>query len=135
MEQCHLHGFIDGLLKKRNFQAMLPHMADDMVLHTPLAAEPAVGKEAIRRIVTGLLNVVDAFEVRELLQGPRQSAVAFGVTIGPAHIDGVDLIRLAPDGRVQEMRVHWRPLPAVVQALDIINRAAGRDGVELVSGG
>ncbi len=128
---AHLHGFVDGLLNRKSIDAMLPHMADDMVLHTPLAAEPARGKDAIRPIVVALTAVVDRFTLREILHGPDHVAVAFGVRVGDAELDGMDYIRLDADGRVKEMHVLWRPLPAIIAVLSRLNVAAGRPGVAL----
>ena len=114
MDLTHLHGFVDGLLKRKDFEAMLPYMADDMVLKTPLAAEPFKGKAAIRPIVEALLGVVDKFEFREIMQGPEHVSVFFGVTVGSDELDGMDYIRLNEAGLVQEMTVLRRPLPAIV---------------------
>jgi hypothetical protein len=111
MDLTHIHAFTQALQRK-DMEAMLSHMADDIVLNTPLAAEPIRGKDAIRPVVTALLGVVDAFDFREILQGPAHVSAFFGVTVGEHHLDGVDYWRLADDGRIAEMTVLWRPLPA-----------------------
>ena len=49
---------------------MFSHKADDVVLNTPLIAEPIKGKMAIRQIVEPLLEVIDAFDFREIMHGP-----------------------------------------------------------------
>ena len=56
---------------------MLGHMAGDVVLNTPLMAEPVLGKEAIREVVGPLLAVVDAFDFKEIMQGPRNMFLRF----------------------------------------------------------
>jgi hypothetical protein len=132
MDLTHLHGFIEGLMQHKDLEAMLPHMADDMILKTPLAAEPFQGKASIRPVVEALLGVVDRSSFREIMQGPQHVAVSFGVTVGSAELDGMDYIRLNEAGLVQEMMVLWRPLPAVVAALNKLNLAAGQPALELV---
>jgi hypothetical protein len=113
MDFTHLHAFIDAMMRRRDLEAMLPHMADTMVLRTPLADEPFNGKAAIRPVVEALLGVVDKFEFREIMQGPQHVSVFFGVTVGPIELDGMDYIRLNETGLVQELTVLWRPLPAI----------------------
>ena len=131
MDLTHLHGFIDGMMQRKDLEAMLPHMADDMVLKTPLAAEPFRGKAAIRPVVEALMGAVDKFDFREIMQGPEHVSVFFGVTVGSAELDGMDCIRLNEAGLVQEMTVLWRPLPAIVAALNTLRHADGEPALEL----
>ena len=58
-------------MQRKDLEAMLSHMAADVVLNTPLMAEPVRGKAAIREVVGPLLAVVDAFDFREIMQGPE----------------------------------------------------------------
>lgn len=113
MNLTHIHEFTKAMQRK-DLDAMLSHMADDIVLKTPLAAEPFRGKAAIRPVVTALLGVVDAFDFREVLQGPEHVSAFFGITVGNEQLDGVDYWRLNDAGLIQEMTVLWRPLPAAL---------------------
>jgi limonene-1,2-epoxide hydrolase len=113
MNLTHVHAFT-AAMQRKDLDAMLSHMADDIVLKTPLAAEPFRGKAAIRPVVTALLGVVDAFDFREILQGPEHVSAFFGITVGSERLDGVDYWRLNDAGFIQEMTVLWRPLPAAL---------------------
>lgn len=113
MNLTHIHAFTKAMQRK-DLEVMLSHMADDIVLKTPLAAEPFRGKVAIRPVVTALLGVVDAFDFREILQGPEHVSAFFGITVGSEQLDGVDYWRLNEAGLIQEMTVLWRPLPAAL---------------------
>jgi hypothetical protein len=66
----HVTGFT-AAMQRKELELMLQQMTDDVVLHTPLAAEPVSGKAAIREVVSPLLYVVDAFDFRETMQGPE----------------------------------------------------------------
>ncbi len=131
----HLHGFIEGMMERQDLEAMLSHMADDMILNTPLVPEPFRGKTAIRPVVVALMGVVDKFYFREIMQGPQHVAVSFGLTVGSAELDGMDYIRLDDAGLVQQMTVLWRPLPAIVAVLNRLNAAGGQPALELVPAG
>ena len=113
MNLTHVHAFT-AAMQRKDLDAMLSHMADDIVLKTPLAAKPFRGKAAIRPVVTALLGVVDAFDFREILQGPEHVSAFFGITVGSERLDGVDYWRLNDAGFIQEMTVLWRPLPAAL---------------------
>ncbi len=124
MDLTHIHAFT-AAMQRKELAAMLTHMADDIVLKTPLAAEPFKGKAAIRPVVEALLGVVDRFEFREIMQGPQHVSMFFGITVGPAELDGMDFWRLNEVGLIQEMTVLWRPLPAIMAVLDKLNSAGG----------
>ena len=55
-------------MQRKDLEAMLSHMAGDVVLNTPLMAEPVRGKDAIREVVGPLLALVDTFDFREIMQ-------------------------------------------------------------------
>lgn len=104
MDLTHIHAFT-AAMERKDLDEMLSHMSDDITLNTPLAAQPLHGKTAVRQVVQALLAVVDAFEFREIMQGPQHVSVFFGVTVGSAELDGMDCIRLNEAGLVQEMTV------------------------------
>jgi SnoaL-like domain len=112
MDLTHVNAFTAAMARK-NLDVMLTHMADDVVLRTPLAGDPFRGKEAIRSVVGALFTVVDTFDFQEIMQGPRHVSSFFKVTSGAIELDGVDYWRLNEAGLIKEMTVLWRPLPAI----------------------
>ena len=113
MNLTHLHAFT-AAMQRKDLEAMLTHMADDVILKTPLHAQPFEGKDAVRSVAGPLLGVVDTFDFKELMQGPEHVSQYIAVTIGPTELDGMDYWLLDEAGLIQEMTVLWRPLPAVV---------------------
>ena len=124
MDLTHIHA-CTAAMQRKDLEAMLTHMADDVTLNTPLAAEPVKGKAAIRSVVGPLLGVVDSFDFREVMQGPRHVSSFFKVAVGPNELDGMDYWRLDEAGFIQEMTVLWRPLPAAAAVRDRLALAAG----------
>jgi hypothetical protein len=124
MDLSHINAFT-AAMQRKDLEAMLTHMADDIILKTPLAAEPFKGKIAIRPVVEALLGVVDTFDFREVMQGPRHVSAFFGITVGSNELDGVDYWRLNEAGLIQEMTVLWRPLPAVIAVQKELALAGG----------
>ena len=105
-------------MQRKDLEAMLSHMASDVVLNTPLMAEPVLGKEAIREVVGPLLAVVDAFDFKEIMQGPEHVSSFFTITVGTIELDGMDYWLLDSAGLIGEMTVLWRPLPAAIAVRD-----------------
>ena len=123
MNLTHLYAFTEAM-ERKDLEAMLTHMADDIVLKTPVHAEPFEGKAAIRPVVTALLSVVDTFHFREIMQGPRHVSAFFGLKVGSIELDGMDYFRLNDAGFLQEMTVLWRPLPAIAAVQDKLTGGA-----------
>ena len=125
MNLAHIHAFT-AALQRKDLDAMLIHMSDDVRLLTPLVAEPFQGKAAIRPVVEALLAVVDRFEFLELMEGPQHVSEFFKVKVGSLALDGMDYWRLNEEGLIQEMTVLWRPLPAIVAVQNQLNTATSR---------
>ena len=129
MNLTHIHAFT-AAMQRKDLEAMLTHMADDITLNTPRGAEPVRGKAAIRTVVGPLLGVVDSFDFREVMQGPQHVSSFFKVTVGPNELDGMDYWRLDDAGLIEEMTVLWRPLPAAMAVQDKLAAANGEQAQE-----
>jgi hypothetical protein len=110
MEMTHIKPFTEAMARK-DLESMLTHMTDDIVLNTPLTAEPVKGKAAIRQVVGALLKVVDKFDFREFMEGPEHVSSFFKLTSGTIELEAMDYWRLDEAGLIKEMTVLWRPLP------------------------
>ncbi|MGA9868580.1 MAG: nuclear transport factor 2 family protein [Acetobacteraceae bacterium] len=122
MNLTHIDAFT-AAMRRKDLEAMLTHMVDDIILKTPLVAEPIRGKAAVRPVVKALLGVVDAFDFHEVMQGPEHVSSFFRVTVGANALDGMDYWRLGDAGLIQEMTVLWRPLPAIEAVRSTLDHA------------
>ncbi len=90
-------------------------IADDAVFHSPVVHRPQVGKALTRMYLSAAFQVFfnDGFRyVREVVQGPH-AVLEFEVEIDGIHVNGVDMITFADDGRIAEFKVMLRPLKAI----------------------
>ena len=119
MNLTRVRAFTEAMTRK-DLESMLLHMSEDVVLRTPLVAEPIRGKAAIRPVVSALLGVVDRFDFRELMQGPEHVSSFFKVTVGPNELDGMDYWRLNDSGLIEEMTVLWHPHQTAVAVQQLL---------------
>ncbi|MDD3764552.1 MAG: nuclear transport factor 2 family protein [Nevskiales bacterium] len=90
-------------------------IADDAVFHSPVVHRPQVGKALTRMYLSAAFQVFfnDGFRyVREIVQGAH-AVLEFEVEIDGIHVNGVDMITFADDGRIAEFKVMLRPLKAI----------------------
>jgi hypothetical protein len=90
-------------------------LADDVVFHSPVVFTPQVGKAVTSLYLAGALQVLfgpDFSYVKQVLSGDT-AVLEFETAIDGTWINGVDIIRIDPDGRIVEFRVMLRPLRAI----------------------
>jgi ketosteroid isomerase-like protein len=119
----HVRAFTEAVQRK-DLEAMLANMTEDIVLETPLFKEPFRGKEALRTVVGALLRIVDSFDFQEVMEGPLHVSAFYVVRIGAEILDGVDYWRLDEAGLIIRMKVLWRPLPALAAVQRRLDAAA-----------
>jgi ketosteroid isomerase-like protein len=114
-------------MEARDLEGALDAFAPDAVVRSPITSGLTfTGREQIRAI----LEVVQAgFEdlryTDELRDGDRAVLVA-STRMGGAELELVDHLRLDADGRVAEMTVFFRPMPAVAVSMRVIGSGLAR---------
>jgi hypothetical protein len=109
----HLHAYLEAM-GRRDVEGTRAHMADNVVLRSPIAPAPFEGKGRVADVLTQLLGTVDAFEPKLLLRDGADFVAVFTIRHGDNVLDGMDHMHLNDAGLVDSMTVAWRPLPAVV---------------------
>lgn len=110
-----------------DLNAILDACAPDAVLRSPFTDRLTFsGHEQIRAVSEVILDVFDDLRYTHELCGEEAAFL-----VGRARIDGhpiewVDHLRLGPDGRVRELTVFFRPLPATASALRLIGAGLSR---------
>ena len=102
-------------------------LAEDVMLHGPLGGEPITGREAVLKAMQTVGMVATDLTYREVLSGTTHHAAYFRLQIEDTAVDGMDYILLDTDGKIAEVTIWWRPLPAGVQ---MQRRLAGLFGTQ-----
>lgn len=88
-------------------QAML---AEDVVVHSPVTARPFKGKDQVARLLYHARAGVSEFEYTDEILSEGIAGLVFRGRIKGRPAEGLDLLRLSPDGRVHDLTVMIRPL-------------------------
>ena len=109
-------------VEERDHDAMVRTLHDDVVLHSPIAFEPFRSKAIITRLLEVLLEHIfkDFSYTDELEAEDGTHALVFRARIGDKQVEGLDLIRHAADGRIDDFTVMVRPLSAATALRDAI---------------
>jgi len=96
----------------------LPAMRPDAVFRSPMAHKPYHSAEAVKLVLSTVVNVFENFAYhRELATADGLNVVLeFSASVNGKELRGIDLIRFDEEGRIAEIEVMVRPFSGL-QAL------------------
>jgi hypothetical protein len=107
-------------IERRDLDGMVATLADDVVLHSPVSFEPFDGKAAVARLFEILLQTFEDFRYTDELRGDDVHALIFRARVGDRDVEGLDLVRPGPDGRIVDFTVMVRPLTGVIALAEAV---------------
>jgi hypothetical protein len=107
--------FVDCMHGGADKDALAGILAEDVVLYSPLGDEPTTGREAVLKAMRGVGAGAADLTYKEVLSGETHHAAYFRLQVEDTVVDGMDYILLDADGKIAEVTIWWRPLPAGVQ--------------------
>ncbi|HSD79622.1 MAG TPA: nuclear transport factor 2 family protein [Solirubrobacteraceae bacterium] len=112
-------------VEARDADAMAALLAEDALLHSPVAFRPFAGRAAIRELFGVLLETFDDFRYVDELEGDGTHALIFRARVGDRQVEGLDHLRLGPDGRITDFTVMVRPLSAAIALAEAVGPRVG----------
>ena len=114
-------------MEARNVPAIVGTFAPDAVFHSPFTEKLAFkGRDQIAALSSLILEVFNDFHYTAEIFGENTGFLVARAQVDGQDIETVDYLRLGPDGKIQEMTVFMRPLPAAAAALRMIGAGLGR---------
>jgi hypothetical protein len=117
-------------VEARDIDALIDTLALDVVLHSPLISEPFRGREDVGFLFRTLADeylFTDGFRYTAELAEGDTVVLAFRGPLRGTDVEGIDLLRLNPDGKIREVTVFLRPLPGTAAVAKFLSpRIAGR---------
>lgn len=108
------------------------HIAEYVILETPIDAAPIVGRDKVGSMLAAILEAVDDVVVTEILIGDGDFAVVTNAKMGHEDLDGIDLIGINAEGKVASMTCHLRPVRAIVALQNRLAALSGRPALTLI---
>jgi ketosteroid isomerase-like protein len=104
------HHSFRNAVESGDLDRIMECFAEDAVLHSPITFKPFEGREAIRLLLSILLEVFRDFHYTdELTAGDGTAALIFRTRVGERDVQGLDLIRFDGDGKIADLTVMVRP--------------------------
>jgi hypothetical protein len=106
-------------------------LAGDIVMHGPLVIEPITGRDQVAPVLGLAFGSVNGFRFGEILSAPGQYAIAFTGKIRGEDIEGMELLHLDPQGKIDSFTAFVRPLAALVALQNQVAPALGLPAMRL----
>jgi hypothetical protein len=127
-----VEAFVDAMHGGADKAALTAILAENVVLYSPLGDEPTTGREAVLEAMQGIGGAAD-LAYTEVLTGETHHAAYFRLQIEDTTVDGMDYILLGTDGKIAEVTIFWRPLPAGTQMQRLLAGQLGMEPWELIT--
>ena len=127
LEHTPAKSALRAAMEARDLSAIVDSFAPDAKFWSPLTGRLTFqGHEEITAITSVILDAFDGFHYTDELLSELN-----GFLVARARVDGVDIemvdhIIYDPDGKIAELTVFFRPLPAAAVALRVIGAGLGR---------
>ena len=98
-----------------NLDAALAVVAPDVVFHSPVVHKPYEGIDALRVILTAVNQVFEDFRYTAEFGSADGHVLKFACRVGDRELEGVDILHVDADGKVDEFTVMVRPYSAATE--------------------
>jgi ketosteroid isomerase-like protein len=112
-----LESFVDCIHGGADKDTLTRLLAEDVVLYGPFGDDPVIGREAAVETIMTIMTVNrlssdDTY--LEVLSGETHHAAHFRLQVGDAAVNGIFFVLLDADGKIAEVSIFYRTLPAGV---------------------
>jgi hypothetical protein len=109
-----LESFIDCIHGGVDTDVLTRLLAKDVVLYGPFGDEPVNGRAAAVETIKTVNRLSSDDTYMEVLSGETHHAAHFRLQVGDAAVNGIFFVLLDADGKIAEVSIFYRTLPAGV---------------------
>jgi ketosteroid isomerase-like protein len=114
-------------MEARDLAAAQDAFTPDAVVRSPLTGRLTFnGREQIGAILQVILDVFDDLHYTDELHSDDGAVLVASARLGGTDIEMVDHMQLDENGKIRELTVFFRPLPAIAVAMRLIGAGLGR---------
>jgi len=96
-------------VEAHDLDAIMACFTDDVTFHSPIVFKPYHGKDELRMVLAGVLQVFEDFCYEAVYRSEDGGVLRFRARVGDRTIDGIDMLRFRQDGLCDDFTVMVRP--------------------------
>jgi len=97
----------------KDFSAADDLFSGDVTFRSPVVFKPYEGRDTLKVLLGAVVQVFQDFRYVEQVETGDTAVLMFEAKVRDRDVQGVDLLRFGPDGRIHDMLVMVRPLSGV----------------------
>jgi hypothetical protein len=105
-------------------------LAPEIVFHSPVTFHPFIGQDTVSRLIGEVAQVLENFRYTDEIATGDVHALIFRAQVGDREIEGMDLLRVGPNGLIADFTVMLRPLSALVPFAQAMAERVAAAGLE-----
>ena len=107
------HPFREAV-ERADLDAAVALLAEDVVFRSPAVFKPYEGRATVSTILRTVFGVFEDFRYTDELDGDGVHGLLFDARVGDRSLQGIDLLRPAPNGEIAEFTVMIRPASGLI---------------------
>jgi hypothetical protein len=108
------------IVAERDAAGLAAVLAPDVTLGAPPYWSRLAGRALVQHLLGLIVHTIEDFTYHREWRDGRELALEFRGRVGEIELQGIDLITLDPEGRVQSLDVLMRPVNGIVALRDRI---------------
>jgi SnoaL-like protein len=118
---------VRSAMEARDIAAVVDSFAADAVVRSPITGRLTFsGREQITALMGVILEVFEDLHYTDELRAGDLAYLSARARVGGTELEMVDQLRLDEDGKIRELTVFFRPMPAIAVAMRLIGSGLGR---------
>lgn len=97
----------------KDFDRLDELATEDCRFRSPVVFKPYEGRDALKVLLGAVVQVFEDFRYVEQVEDGDVAMLMFEARVGDRELQGIDILRFAPDGRISELTVMVRPMSAM----------------------
>lgn len=122
------HPFREAV-ERADIDAAVALLAEDVVFRSPAVFKPYEGRATVSTILRTVFGVFEDFRYTDELDGDGVHALLFDARVGDRSLQGIDILRPAPNGEIAEFTVMIRPASGLIALAERMGPALEAAGV------
>lgn len=98
-----------------NLEEALAVISPDVVFHSPVVHKPYEGIDALRVILAAVNSVFEDFRYTAEFSSADGHVMKFACRVGDRELEGIDILHVGADGKVDDFTVMVRPYSAATE--------------------
>jgi hypothetical protein len=124
------HVAVDALkaaFLERDFSIAAGHLADDVVFRSPVLETPWSTRAVLERLGPAMVSIFDEIVFTDTAVVDRRAFAVFTAERAGTALEGVQVVDVGADGKVTDLAIFIRPLPALRAVADAMASAVDPD--------